>query len=101
MALPPGWLCVPRLASLRRFGISIRWLTADVGSSTRPSIESHIRKRMFDGFVVATGTARAAADSSARQSSWLQRFIAIALSKLRPAAAAPSSIDFGLGRCNC
>jgi len=42
---------VPMAASLRRFGICMRELTGDVGSSTRPSIESHMRNRMF-GFAV-------------------------------------------------
>ena len=57
---------VPMLASLRRLGISILWLTGEVGSSTRPSIESHIRNRMFAGFL-ARGAAWVVAASSARR----------------------------------
>eukprot|EP01044_Picomonas_judraskeda_P004788 COSAG03_NODE_429_length_7977_cov_3.949606_11_plen_140_part_00 len=57
---------VPMLASLRRLGISILWLTGEVGSSTRPSIESHIRNRMFAGFL-ARGAAWVVAASSTRR----------------------------------
>ena len=39
----------PDAANFLRFGISSRSYTGEVGSSTRPSIESHMRNNTFAG----------------------------------------------------